>query len=67
MGVIVNALAIESGDEYLTGWFYENLIMGPGAFVFTAYGFEDYPEQIRRKLIREITKPLSMGIIRDLW
>ena len=65
MGVIVNALAIETGDEDLTGWFYENLIMGPGAFVITANGFEDYPEQIRRKLIREITKPLSMGIIRD--
>ena len=65
MGVVVNALAIETGDEDLTGWFYENLIMGPGAFVITANGFEDYPEQIRRKLIREITRPLSMAPVRD--
>lgn len=65
MGVVVNALAIETGDEDLTGWFYENLIMGPGAFVITANGFEDYPEQIRRKLIREITKPLSEMELRD--
>lgn len=65
MGVVVNALAIETGEEDLTGWFYENLIMGPGAFVITANGFEDYPEQIRRKLIREITRPLSMIPLRD--
>lgn len=65
LGVVVNALAIETGEEDLTGWFYENLIMGPGAFVITANGFEDYPEQIRRKLIREITRPLSMAPVRD--
>lgn len=65
MGVVVNALAIETGDEDVTGWFYENVIMGPGAFVITANGFEDYPAQIRRKLIREITTPLSMSVIRD--
>lgn len=65
MGVVVNALAIETGDEDLTGWFFENLIMGSGAFVITANGFEDYPEQIRRKLIREITRPLSLAPISD--
>ena len=65
LGVTVNALAIETGDEDLTGWFFENLIMGSGAFVITANGFEDYPEQIRRKLIREITTPLSQVSISD--
>ena len=54
--VTVNALAIETDDTDLTGYFFENLITGPGAFVVTANGFEDYPEQIRRKLQRETTK-----------
>lgn len=58
-GVTVNALAIETDDEDLTGWFFENLIVGEGAFVMTARGFEAYPAQIRRKLMREITKQTS--------
>ncbi|MEM6888666.1 MAG: DUF1194 domain-containing protein [Pseudomonadota bacterium] len=58
-GIVVNALAIETDDEDLTAWFYENLIWGEGAFVITANGFEDYPEQIRRKLQRETTRQIS--------
>lgn len=58
-GITVNAIAIETNDDDLTGWFYENLILGDGAFVMTADGFEDYPEQIRRKLQRETTRQLS--------
>jgi Ca-activated chloride channel family protein len=59
MGVTVNALAIETDDTDLTAWFFENLILGEGAFVMTAHGFEDYPETIRRKLQRETTRQLS--------
>ena len=59
LGVVVNALAIETDDADLTGWFFENLIVGEGAFVLTANGFEDYPAQIRRKLQRETTRQLS--------
>jgi Ca-activated chloride channel family protein len=58
-GIVVNALAIETDEDDLTGWFYENLIWGEGAFVMTADGFEDYPEQIRRKLQRETTRKIS--------
>lgn len=58
-GIVVNALAIETDDADLTAYFYENLIHGEGAFVITANGFSDYPEQIRRKLQRETTKQLS--------
>ncbi|XDA97776.1 DUF1194 domain-containing protein [Sulfitobacter sp. LCG007] len=62
MKVTVNALAIETDiEEDLTGWFYENLITGDGAFVITANGFADYPEQIRRKLQREVTRQISVG------
>lgn len=65
MDVTVNGLAIETDEEDLTGWFYENLIRGEGAFVMTANGFEDYPRQIKRKLQREITRPLSQRQICD--
>lgn len=57
--ITVNAIAIETDSTDLTAYFYENLIMGPQAFVVTAAGFEDYPEQIRRKLQRETTKQVS--------
>ncbi len=60
--IVVNALAIETDDEDLTAWFFENLIHGEGAFVITAAGFEDYPAQIRRKLQRETTRQLSLRL-----
>lgn len=59
-GIILNALAIETDETDLTAYFFEHLIFGEGAFVITANGFEDYPEQIRRKLQRETTKQLSL-------
>jgi Ca-activated chloride channel family protein len=59
-GIILNALAIETDKTDLTAYFFEHLIFGEGAFVITANGFEDYPEQIRRKLQRETTKQLSL-------
>ncbi|WP_223426481.1 DUF1194 domain-containing protein [Tateyamaria pelophila] len=58
-GITVNALAIETDDVDLTGYFFENLITGPGAFVVTANGFADYPEQIKRKLQRETTRQVT--------
>ncbi|MEL6915146.1 MAG: DUF1194 domain-containing protein [Pseudomonadota bacterium] len=59
-GITVNALVIEdatAGD--LTGYFYENVITGPGAFVVTAEGYEDYPRQMRRKLLREVVQAVG--------
>lgn len=60
-GIVINALAIETDATDLTAYFFENVIVGEGAFVITATGFEDYPEQIRRKLQRETTKQLSLS------
>lgn len=57
--ITVNAIAIETDQTDLTAYFFENLITGPGAFVMTARGFEDYPEQIKRKLQRETTKQVT--------
>lgn len=58
--ITLNAIAIETDASDLTAYFFENLITGPGAFVITANGFDDYPEQIRRKLQRETTRQLSL-------
>jgi Ca-activated chloride channel family protein len=54
MGVTVIALAIEGADDDLTGYFYENVILGEGAFVTTADGYLQYPDKIRQKLLREL-------------
>ncbi len=55
-GVTVNAIAIEESEPDLTAYFYENVIVGEGAFVVSARGFRDYPERIRKKLLREVTR-----------
>ncbi|MEO1612344.1 MAG: DUF1194 domain-containing protein [Pseudomonadota bacterium] len=54
-GVVVNGLAIETSEPELTEYYRRNVIGGPGSFVMTAKTFEDYPEAIRRKLLRELT------------
>lgn len=55
-GITVNAIAIEQSEPELTAYFYENVIRGEGAFVETAANFRDYPQKIRRKLIREVAE-----------
>lgn len=58
-GITVNAIAIEESEPDLTAYFFENVITGDGAFVVTASGFSDYPEKIRMKLVREVSKQSS--------
>ncbi|MDK3073389.1 DUF1194 domain-containing protein [Sedimentitalea sp. JM2-8] len=55
-GITVNAIAIEASEPDLTAYFFENVIVGEGAFVETARSFDDYPHRIRRKLLREVTR-----------
>ncbi|MDU9005848.1 DUF1194 domain-containing protein [Sedimentitalea todarodis] len=55
-GITVNAIAIEASEPDLTAYFYENVIVGEGAFVITASSFDDYPDRIRKKLLREVTR-----------
>ena len=52
--ITVKTIAIEESEDDLTAYFYENVIVGEGAFVETARKFEDYPDGIRRKLLREV-------------
>ncbi|MEX0278934.1 MAG: DUF1194 domain-containing protein [Ruegeria sp.] len=59
-GVTVNAIAIEESEPDLTAYFFENVIVGEGAFVVSAAGFEDYPERIRKKLLREVTQQTAV-------
>lgn len=57
--VTVNALVILSVVPNFTpdlpGYFRDNVIRGPGAFVETADGFEDFASAMRRKLLAELS------------
>ena len=58
-GVVVNGLVIDTRDEDLANYYRDNIITRPGAFVVSANSFDDYPERIREKLIRELTKQFA--------
>jgi hypothetical protein len=53
----VNALAIGEHEQGLVPYFQTQLIGGPGAFVEVAPRQVDYPQAIRRKLLRELAAP----------
>ena len=65
-GTTINALAIGvdappldqiAGNEIaeLSSYFRKNVIHGPGAFVETAIGFENFQTAMKRKLLRELS------------
>ncbi len=60
-GVIVNALVIERHGTDLTGYFWEKVIVGEGAFVVTADSYDAYPARMKRKLLREVTNQLAQS------
>jgi len=53
-GIVINGLAIEELGKDLTSFYRDNVIGGPGAFVETAWSFEDVVRAMRIKLLREI-------------
>ncbi|WP_193369434.1 DUF1194 domain-containing protein [Pelagibius marinus] len=53
-GVVINGLAIEELKADLTSFFRAHVIGGPGAFVETAWDFDDFARAMRLKLLREI-------------
>lgn len=59
MEIVVNALVIEGAEPFMTEYFWENVIQGPGAFVITANSYKEYPARMRRKLLREVAKQIS--------
>lgn len=70
LGIGVNALVIEATldqqfeDEpsvgQLADYFYENVIVGPSAFVEVIIGFDAYEEAIERKLLRELVPSMVL-------
>lgn len=58
--VTVNALVIEESIPGLTAYFEDEVIFGPNAFAVTANSFEEYPQQIMRKLFRELTQAVAL-------
>jgi Ca-activated chloride channel homolog len=56
LGIVVNAIAIEASEPDLSGYFFENVISGEGAFVMSVDSYKDYPARIRKKLLREVTR-----------
>ena len=57
--VTLNGLAIIDEIPQLDAYFERHIITGPGAFVVTANDYAAYGEAIVRKLLREISKPVS--------
>lgn len=53
-GVTINALAITSDDADLPGWYEDNLIIGPFAFVLHVDGLDSFAQAMTRKLMREL-------------
>lgn len=56
--ITINAIAIEGMGLAITG-FYQRQVITRDGFVITARTHRDYPNAIRRKLIRELTQPLG--------
>ncbi len=56
-GVTINGLPILEGDEgpTLETWYKENVMAGPGSFVFPANGYNDFGRAIRQKFVIEIS------------
>jgi hypothetical protein len=64
-GITINALAIMTGQYHLDRYLRANIIGGPGAFVMTASGYEDFASAMRQKLIREIARPSLVNRLID--
>ncbi|WP_368187834.1 DUF1194 domain-containing protein [Aestuariibius sp. HNIBRBA575] len=55
MGVTVNGIAIEGMGLTITVYFHRSIITRDG-FVITARGHREYPDAIRRKILREVAR-----------
>ena len=53
-GVTVNGLAIQTDVPDLARYYFEEVVVGPGAFVMSVGDYADFAEAFRRKLLREI-------------
>lgn len=56
-GVTINGIAIEGMGLAITTYFHRTIITRDG-FVITARGHQEYPEALRRKILREVSRIL---------
>lgn len=61
-GLTVNGLAIGEHEQGLVRYFQTHVISGPGAFVEVAPRQVDFPQAMRRKLLRELESPQIGGL-----
>jgi len=61
-GITVNGLAVGEHESDILDYYAGEVIRGPGAFVELAPRQEDYPDALRRKLLRELQGPM-IGLI----
>ncbi|KQI72019.1 hypothetical protein AN191_07615 [Loktanella sp. 5RATIMAR09] len=54
-GVTVNGLAVAAADNTARDYYLAEVIYGPNAFLEVAYGFADFEDAMRRKLVRELS------------
>ena len=57
-GVTVNGLVITDSDDAALGYYADQVIRGPLAFVEMAKGFTDFEAAMQRKLIRELASQI---------
>ena len=57
-GITVNGLAVGEHEADIVDYYHDELIRGPDAFVEVAPRQTDYPDAIRRKLLRELQGPM---------
>ena len=59
-GITINAIAIEEpGPAFPITSYYKNWVITSDGFVVTARGLQDYAKTLRRKLLRELVKPVG--------
>ncbi len=61
-GITVNGLAVGEHEADILDYYANEVIRGPGAFVETAPRQTDYPDALRRKLLRELQGPMIGGL-----
>jgi hypothetical protein len=53
-GIVINGLPILALEPRLDGFYWNNVIGGPGAFMIAVESYERFPEAVLKKLIQEI-------------
>ena len=62
-GITVNGLAVGEHEADIVHYYQTEVIRGPGAFVEVAPRQSDYPETLRRKLLRELEGPMIGALL----